>query len=325
MNIGNLMIRKPVIMAPMAGVTDFPYRQIIREMGCELLYTEMISSKGLVYGSQKTYELLDYSRKNGGYIAIQIFGEDPKFMADAATLLETKYDPDIIDVNMGCPAPKIVKNGSGSALMKSPEIAKTVLKAVIEAVNIPVTVKIRAGWSKNNINAVEIAKIAEDLKAKAITVHGRTREQFYRGEADWSIIKQVKENVSIPVIGNGDIFTPEDARKMMEITGCDAVMVARGVQGNPWLIKRTIQYIEKGNILPEPGPNEKVNMAIYHIRKAVNYFGEKIAIPRMRKHVAWYIKGMPNSTKIKEKINRLTTESGIISLLKDYLTILNEN
>lgn len=321
MKIGKVLINNPVIVAPMAGVTDYPYRQILREMGCELVYTEMVSSKGLIYGSEKTVNLVEFDRK-GGKIAVQLFGEEPEIMAKAAKMVETRFKPDIVDINMGCPTPKIIKNGSGSALMKEPDLAGDIIEAVVNAVDVPVTVKIRKGWDKDNINAVQIAKIAEEKGASALAIHGRTREDFYRGNADWGIIKKVKENIKIPVIGNGDIFEPEDAKSMIELTDCDGVMVARGIQGNPWLIKRITFYLKNGTLLPEPDYKEKIEMALYHLYKSISYYGEKIGIPKMRKHIAWYIKGMPYSTTIKEKVNKLNKYKEIENILKEYLNQL---
>ncbi len=318
MKIADVEIDIPIILAPMAGVTDFPYRQIIREMGCKLVYSEMVSSKGLVYGSDRSYDLMEYSVKNDGLITIQLFGEDASFMAEAANIVEQELKPDFIDINMGCPTPKIVKNGSGSALMKNLDLAGDIIKAVVEAVELPVTFKIRTGWDQESINAVELALLGEEMGAKAIAVHGRTREQFYSGKANWKIIKQVKDAVSIPVIGNGDIFTPEEVQKILEKTRCDGVMIGRGCQGNPWLIKRSIHLLKTGKLLVKPDYEEIIEMALYHLKIAVDYFGEKTAIPRMRKHLGWYIKGMPFSAELKGNINQMKTQEETVDLLLDY-------
>ncbi|MFW6022534.1 MAG: tRNA dihydrouridine synthase DusB [Halanaerobiaceae bacterium] len=324
MKIGNLKIDIPVFLAPMAGVTDFPYRQIIREMGCQLLYSEMVSSKGLVYGSQRSLQLMEYRKGKEGLIAIQLFGDEPETMAEAARLVVEEVNPDIIDINMGCPTPKIVKNGSGSALMKKPELAGKIINAVAKAVDVPVTFKMRTGWDKENINAKEIALIGQENGAKAVAIHGRTREQLYSGKANWDIISRVKKAVSIPVIGNGDIFTPDDARNMINRTNCDSVMIARGCQGNPWLLKRTICYLQNNKLLPLPTNEEKIEMALYHIKLAVDYYGKNTAVPRMRKHIAWYIKGMPYSTEIKSQINHITEQHELEMVLKNYVLMLKE-
>lgn len=323
MEIAGKQIKPPVAIAPMAGVTDYPYRQILREMGAELIYTEMVSSKGLVYGSKKTEELLDYRIKNDGYINIQIFGEEAEFIVEASQKIEEKYKPDFIDLNMGCPAPKIVKNGAGAALMKTPSLVREIVTAMVENLHTPVTVKIRAGWDEKNINGAEIAQIVEKAGAQAVAVHGRTRKQFYAGQVDYDVIKQVKEAVNIPVIGNGDIFDLESAEKMFRKTNCDGIMVARGIQGNPWLIKRLKKYFEEGLKNSEPTPQKKIKMALYHLEKAVDYYGEKVAIPKMRKHISWYIKGLKNSTYVKDEINKLKEKEAVITTLKKYKKTFN--
>lgn len=325
MKIGDIEIGVPVILAPMAGVTDYPYRQIIREMGCKLLYSEMVSSKGLVSGNKRSFELMEFSTDNNGFISIQLFGDEPSEMAEAADIVERDICPDFIDINMGCPTAKIVKCGSGSFLLRKPEIVRKIVKAVVDIVKVPVTFKIRAGWDSKNINAVEIALAGQEAGAQAVAVHGRTREEFYRGKADWNVITQVKKAVTIPVIGNGDIYTPEDVSSMLLETGCDAVMIGRGCQGNPWLIKRAVHLLKTGVLLPEPDYLEKIEMLFYHLDMAVNYFGEKIAIPRMRKHISWYIKGMPYSTEIRDKINCMSTKDEVERVLKDYLLRLKKD
>jgi len=316
-HIGYLTINNPVLVAPMAGISDFPFRQILRKMGSELLFTEMVSSKGLIYNNERTQDLLTFSNK--GLIAVQLFGEDVETMVRAAKILQEEYSPDLIDINMGCPAPKIVKNGSGAALMKNTKLAGEIISAVVNTVEIPVTVKMRKGWKDDNINAVELAKIAEENGAVAVTIHGRTRSQFYSGDADWQVIKDVKDNTNITVIGNGDVFSPEDAKKMMKETGCDGVMLARGIRGNPWLVKRVNYYLEKNILLPEADAEDKIIMAIDHLKTSIDYYGEEIAIPRMRKHISWYLKGMSGSTHIKDKLNRFKEKDEIIKMLMDYL------
>ena len=320
MKIDQIKIENPILVAPMAGVTDYPYRRILRDMGAELLYTEMVSAKGLVYGNQKTEELIDLDKK--GYSGVQIFGSDPEIMSKAAYIVERDYEPDLIDLNLGCPAPKIVKNDYGSALMKYPKLTGDIVNEVNKATNIPVTVKMRKGWDENHINAVEIAKICEENGAKAVAVHGRTREEYYSGKADWSIIKKTKKAINIPVIGNGDIFSLEDADKIFEETNCDGIMLARGIQGNPWLLKKIKLKYEKDIDIAAPDYENIINLAIKHLEIAVNYYGEKRAIPLMRKHISWYLKGLPHSTKIKDKINRLKTEEKVKEVLNEYILLL---
>ncbi len=317
MEIAGKQIKPPILIAPMAGVTDYPYRQILREMGAKLIYTEMVSSKGLVYGSRRTEELIDY-KKDQGYISVQIFGEEVEFIVKAAKRIENEYQPDFIDLNMGCPAPKIVKNGAGAALMKKPNLVDKIITALTDNLKTPVTVKIRSGWDDEKINAVEIAKIAQKAGAEIVAVHGRSREQYYSGNVDYEIIKQVKQAVDIPVIGNGDIFDIESAEKMFTKTNCDGIMIARGIQGNPWLFKRLKKYFEENIKIPEPSYSEKIEMAIYHLKKAVDYYGEEIAVPKMRKHISWYIKGLPNSTYVKDEINKIKKKDKVINTLNKY-------
>jgi tRNA-dihydrouridine synthase B len=318
MEIAGKQIKPPILIAPMAGVTDYPYRQILREMGAKLIYTEMVSSKGLVYGSRRTEELIDYKVKDQGYINVQIFGEEVEFIIKAAKIIENEYQPDFIDLNMGCPAPKIVKNGAGAALMKKPNLVKEIITALTENLKTPVTVKIRSGWNDKNINAVEIAEIAQKSGAEIVAVHGRTREQYYSGHVDYEIIKKVKQAVDIPVIGNGDIFDIDSAERMFNKTNCDGIMIARGIQGNPWLFKSLKKYFEDNIKMSEPSYSEKIEMAIYHLKKAVDYYGEEIAVPKMRKHISWYIKGLPNSTYVKDEINKIKKKDEVINTLNKY-------
>lgn len=322
MKIGNLDIENPVILAPMAGVTDFPFRQIVKEMGCGLVYTEMVSAKGLVYGNRRTEELMDFE-EDGTPVAIQLFGSEPDIMAEGAKLVAER-EPDLIDINMGCPTPKIVKNGDGSALMKEPALAGEIVAAMTEAVDIPITVKIRTGWDADSINAVELAQICEKNGAALVAVHGRTREQFYSGHADWDIIREVKEAVDIPVVGNGDIFSPEDARAIFDKTGCDAIMIGRGAQGNPYIFKRVSNYLKTGEILPPLTASQKIELAIDHLKRHVAYRGEKLGIPQMRKHLAWYIKGLYNCSAVKNKVFKLNTYDECIAVLEDYLAELRK-
>ena len=256
MKIGKLELENNVFLAPMAGVTDLPFRILCKEMGCGLVYSEMVSAKGILYDNKNTTELLEIDSKERP-VAVQLFGSDPEILGAMAKKIE-QYPIDIIDVNMGCPAPKIVKNGEGSCLMKTPELVGRIVKSLVESQSKPVTIKFRKGFDDDHVNAVEIAKIAEANGASAVAVHGRTREQYYSGKADWDIIKQVKEAVNIPVIGNGDVFTPQDAKNLLEHTGCDAIMVGRGAQGNPWIFKRILHYLQTGELLPEPTAEERV-------------------------------------------------------------------
>ncbi|WP_434564646.1 tRNA dihydrouridine synthase DusB [Thermoanaerobacterium thermosaccharolyticum] len=310
--IGDVEIKNNVFLAPMAGVTDKPYRLICKDMGCGFAYTEMVSAKGLYYGSENTEFLTDIDDEEN--VALQIFGSDPYIMGEIAKRLNTS-NAKTIDINMGCPTQKIVKNGDGSALMMHPDVAENVIKAVVKNSIKPVTIKIRKGWDDDHINAVEIAKMAENCGVKAVAVHGRTREQFYSGNADWDIIKKVKDNLKIPVIGNGDVFSPEDAKRMIDETGCDAVMVGRGAEGNPWIFKRILHYLNTGEILPEPTVSEKIDMILRHFDMMIEYKGEHIGILEMRKHIAWYLKGIRGSSKIKQMVFTMSNYKEIKDLL----------
>lgn len=306
-----------VFLAPMAGVTDLAFRIICREMGAGLVFSEMVSSKGIYYGDKKTEKLLAVDPKERP-IAIQIFGSDPSIMGSVIrSNLNKRNDIDIIDINMGCPAPKIVKNGDGSVIMKNPRLAREILKSVVSASNKPVTLKIRMGWDGESINGVEIAKIAEEEGIAAITIHARTRDMFYSGKADWDYIREVKESIDIPVIGNGDIFEPQDAIRMFEHTKCDGVAIGRGSQGNPWIFKRILRLLDGKEDIP-PSVEEKVNTCLRHLDLICEIKGERIGIREMRKHSAWYLKGLKNSNEIKNKINNIGSKESLKELLTNF-------
>ena len=317
MKIGNVQLDNEVFLSPMAGVTDLPFRTICKEKGCGMLYTEMINAKALCYDDENTKKMLRMD-KDEHPVAVQIFGSDPEFMGKAAIIMN-QYPNEILDINMGCPAPKVIKNGDGSALMRNPKLAAEVLTAVVKNSEKPVTLKIRKGWDDDSVNAVEIAKIAEECGISALAIHGRTREQFYSGKADWDIIAEIKQAINIPVIGNGDVFEVEDAVNMLEKTKCDAIMIGRGAQGNPWIFNRINHYMKTGEILPEPTLEEKITTAIRHMNLAVAEHGDYVAVREMRKHIGWYLKGLKNSAKYREQINKITDYKEVIAMLEEYM------
>ena len=322
--IGNVEIKNQIVLAPMAGISNTSYRQIIKEMGAGLIFAEMVSDKALVYGSEKTFDLLKMNDMERP-IAQQIFGSDVDSFVKAAKLVEDAMHPDIIDINMGCPVPKVaIKSQAGSALLKNPDKIKEIVSAVVKAVSVPVTVKIRSGWDEKSINAVDVAKVIEEAGASAITVHGRTRAQGYSGNADWNIIKQVKETVKIPVIGNGDVTSAKKAKEMLDYTGCDAVMIGRGVLGNPWLINECVTYLESGVIPSRPSSKEKIEMLKRHYKLLVESTSEKQAILEIRTHALWYIKGMPKSAYIKNEICKTKNSEDLFKILDDYLGELDD-
>lgn len=305
MNIGTLQIENPYILAPMAGVTDLPFRLLCKEQGAGLLCMEMISAKALQYGNKNTKALLAI-HPDEYPVSLQLFGSNPQIISEQAKRIE-ELPFQILDINMGCPVPKVVRNGEGSALMKEPKLVYDIVYAVSHAIQKPVTVKIRKGFDDNSVNAVEIAKIVEEAGGAAVAVHGRTREQYYSGKADWDIIRQVKEAVSIPVIGNGDVTSAQKAADMMEQTGCDGVMIGRGAQGNPWIFRELLEYNETGII---PGRPDKLTIRDTMLRHAalqIEFKGEYLGIREMRKHVAWYTKGMPGSARLRDAINKVET------------------
>ena len=325
--IGNVEIKNRIVFAPMAGVSNISFRTIIKEMGAGLIYSEMVSSMGIVYGSSKTIDLINFSEEERP-ISIQIFGNDVSSFVKAAKYIEDNYHPDIIDINMGCPVPKIaLKSQAGSALLKDPDKIGEIVSSVVSAVEIPVTVKIRSGWDNTSINACEVAKKCEEAGASAIAIHGRTRAQGYSGNADWGIIKRVKKSVSIPVIGNGDIKTIYDAKRMLDETGVDAVMIGRATLGNPWFIKECVSYIENGKIIPLPSFIDKINMIKKHYLLLKKYNNEKVALLEIRMHALWYIKGIPGVKKYKSMITNCSSEEeffDVLSLIERDVMSLNE-
>lgn len=322
--IGDIEIKNRLVLAPMAGISNTSYRKIIKKMGAGLIYAEMVSTNALVYGNSKTFEMLKMSKEERP-IAQQIFGSDIETFVNAAKIVEEKMHPDIIDINMGCPVPKVaLRAQAGSALLKNPKKIGEIVRAVVNSVNVPVTVKIRSGWDENSINAVEVAKICEESGAKAITIHARTRKQGYSGKSDWNIVKEVKASVGIPVIGNGDVTSPVLAQKMLDETGCDAVMIGRGALGNPWIFKQCLEYLGTGDVITNPNNIEKINMIREHYNLLKKDKNEHIALLEIRTHALYYLKGMLESKVYKEKICKTKSEEEFLNILNEYEKYINK-
>ena len=314
MRIGNVVLENNIILAPMAGVTDLPFRLLCKEQGVGMTCTDMVSAKAISFHNKNTESLLEISEKERP-VSLQLFGSDPDIISEVASYIEERPF-DILDINMGCPVPKVAGNGEGSALMQNPKLVGEIIYKTARAIKKPVTVKIRKGFSEKNVNAVEIAKIAEANGAAAIAVHGRTREQYYSGKADWDIIRQVKEAVKIPVIGNGDVDSPQKAKELLEQTGCDGIMVGRGARGNPWIFREIKAYLEKGELIPRPSKDEIKSMMLRHARMQIEYKGTYTGIREMRKHISWYTAGFTGSAKLRGAINLVETYEELEQLLE---------
>lgn len=318
LQIGNVTLENNLILAPMAGVTDLPFRVLCKEQGAGLICMEMVSAKGILYRNKNTETLLQIDEREHP-VSLQLFGSDPDIISEMAKQIEERPF-DILDINMGCPVPKVVNNGDGSALMKNPLLAGKIIEKTVKAIKKPVTVKIRKGFDDAHVNAVEMAHIAQESGAAAVAVHGRTREQYYSGKADWDIIRRVKEAVSIPVIGNGDIFSPEDAKQMIEQTGCDGLMIARGAQGNPWIFDRIQYYLTTGLQKEKPTVREMADMVLRHTKMQIAFKGELMGMREMRKHAAWYTGGYKHAAKLRSRINEVETYEDLEALMEAFVS-----
>lgn len=318
LKIGDIEMKNQVVLAPMAGVCNPAFRLIAKEFGTGLVCAEMVSDKAILHGNKRTREMLFVDEREKP-LSLQIFGGDRESLVEAAKVVDQETNADIIDINMGCPVPKVTKCDAGARWLLDPNKIHEMVSAVVDAVSKPVTVKMRIGWDAEHIFVVDNAKAVEAAGGKAISVHGRTREQLYTGHADWSYIKQAKESVSIPVIGNGDVSTPEDAKRMLEETGCDGVMIGRGALGNPWMLYRTVEYLKTGVLLPEPEAEEKIRIAILHMDRLAALKGEHVAVKEMRKHLAWYLKGLKGAARIKDAIMEETRRDEMVRILEDFV------